>query len=135
MRTARQDDVIGRALRAGGVATAAACMVALIWGPRVSAGIGAGAATGLLGVVFFRRFVPWMLARRQPKLWLWIAWGIKLPVVLAGLYLAVVVLAVSPIGLCIGVAIVPGVFTADALRSLKACARSERDDWHSTPGC
>jgi hypothetical protein len=107
MQAISSDKLVNRAQRNAGLITLLACAIALGWGWRVVGGVAAGAVCGMAGFYFLRRFVPWLLARRQPKTWLWIAWGLKVPVILAFLYLAIFPLAVSPVGLCIGVSIMP----------------------------
>ncbi|GEM_PF-1378363 len=115
--------VAGRVARWSLAAWAAAMLGAIAAGPRAAAGMALGGALSL-GLFSLHRVLVATCVRpehwRKWRVVFWSVWVLKWPAVGTLLYLVVKGGWVSPMWLCAGVALVPGVATALAVRALIA---------------
>ena len=119
MTALNERQLIPGVIKAGLAVAFIAGLVALYYGIKVTWGILAGTGLGIGGLGLWLYFVPWALRTRRPKFWFGAAWLIKLVLLWVVLFLLITRGTVNPIGFCIGVGIIPLLFTVSALRTQK----------------
>ena len=115
MQQTQQQNFIGKAIGQAFFATLLFSSLALIWDNRMAAGVASGGGLGVGGLWLSHRFLLWAFQTSRPKVLFRLAWFVKMALLFLFLDCLVGGGIVNPIGFCIGVGIVPAVFTAQAL--------------------
>jgi hypothetical protein len=118
MQQTEQQNFTGKAIGRAVIATLLFSLLGLIWGSKMAAGVVSGGGLGVGGLFFSHRFFPWAFQTKRPKALFWLAWFVKMVVLFIFLGCLISGGLVNPIGFCIGVGIVPAVFTAQAIREM-----------------
>jgi hypothetical protein len=94
---------------------------------RAAIGFSSGGAVSLGIFSLHRSLVRWWWCksdRRKARVWLWIIWVMKWPLVGTFLYCALKTGRVAPEWICVGAGLVPAMATIAAVQSLVAARRS-----------
>jgi hypothetical protein len=102
------------------LALAVAGALAVDRGAAAGIALGGGVSLGLFGLhrALVRSWLEPTPRRRRARIWFWSVWFVKWPALGLLVYGSVSRAWVTPLWLCVGVALVPGVTTALALRAL-----------------